>query len=166
MRYYNAGLQSKKAFSLIELLVVIGIIAVLTAIAVPNYFKYLAKAKQVEVAANLTALYTAEQIYFSENGEYSTNLNGEGGLNWQPAGYQEGKDKNFYYTYGFNSDGQENMTYFVGKAKAPKEALSQTFANKSGFVAAAVCDLLGKGVYDIWTVDENKNIKHLQDGLK
>jgi len=158
--------KSSKGFTLIELLIVIGIISILAAISIPNYFKYMAKAKQTEVLANLTSLYTAEQLYFAENSEYSTNLNGQEGLNWQPGGYQEGKEKNFYYTYGFIGDGQENVNFFIGKSKTPKENLNQTFANKNGFIAAAACDLTGKGKYDIWTIDENKNIKHIQDGLK
>ena len=80
--------------------------------------------------------------------------------------YQEGKEKNFFYTYGFIGDGQENVNFFIGKSKAAKENLNQTFASKNGFIAAAACDLTGKGKFDIWTIDESKNIKHIQDGLK
>src|SRR3989304_2881979 len=96
------------AFTLIELMIVVVIIAFLAALAVPHYFEYQAKARQAEVAVNLASLHTAQQAYFAEHGQYSTVLWGEGGIGWKPEGYKGGgKLENFFYTYGFNVPGAQ-----------------------------------------------------------
>jgi len=76
----------KKAFSLIELMVVIAIIAILASVSIPNYFKYLTKAKQAEVMSNLVSLHTAQQLYYAENDKFTDKLQGEDSLDWQPGG--------------------------------------------------------------------------------
>ena len=54
--------MKQKGFTLIELMIVVAIVAFLAAISIPNYFRYLAKAQQTEVALNLAALHAAQQI--------------------------------------------------------------------------------------------------------
>ena len=60
-------IKSQKAFSLIELMIVVVIIGILSTVAVPQYQKFQAKAKQSEAKANLAALHTCEKIFF-QNG--------------------------------------------------------------------------------------------------
>jgi len=157
----------KKAFTLIELMVVVAIVALLASIAIPRYFKFHAKAKQVEAAMILSSLHTAQQIYWSENGRYSTNLNGPGGIGWKPAGYNgSGEKANFYYTYGFYFPGAiEGVHFFIGKLKTPPRKLGDCFAKKSKFVARAAGDLMGDDKCDLWSVDETRSIKHDQNGI-
>ncbi|MFH0898258.1 MAG: prepilin-type N-terminal cleavage/methylation domain-containing protein [bacterium] len=157
----------KKAFTLIELMIVVAIVAFLAAISVPQYFKYIARARQAEVAMNLASLHTAQQAYYAEHGQYNMILNGEGGIDWKPAGYKGGgKQENFYYTYGFNFPGaQEGIHYFTGKLVAPKEILGESYAKADGFLAKAAGDILGKGDPDIWQVDETRTIKNVHKGI-
>ena len=61
-----------KGFTLIELMIVVAIIGILAAIAIPNFIKFQARSKQSEAKANLHALFTAEKAYFSSNDTYST----------------------------------------------------------------------------------------------
>ena len=159
-------LIKKQGFTLIELMIVVVIISFLAVLAVPQLMRYKAKAYQAEVAINLASLHTAEQTYFAQHGEYTTVLFGENGLGWRPAGYQENGKSSFYYTYGFNCSGaQEGVHYFSGKLEAPKEALGNTQATKESFTAMAAGDVMGKGVIDVWQIDNNRNLQHTQNGV-
>lgn len=159
--------MKNQGFTIIELMIVVAIIAFLATVSVPKYFSYYAKAKQAEVTVNLASLYTAQQAYWAEHGTYSTVLNGEGGIGWKPEGYKGGgKQENFYYTYGFNSPGaKEGVNYFTGKLETSKDSLGNTVADQKGFTAAATGDVTGKGKIDLWQINENKEIKHIQNGI-
>lgn len=143
-------------FSLIELMVVIAIIAFLAMIAVPNFNRFIAKAKRAEAYMNLNALYAAQKAYWAEHGTYSDVLMGENGIGWKPEG-------NFYYTYGFI--GTQGKNNFVGKLATPATHLQVSKANQAGFIAVAAGDIDGDGTPDIVTVDENNNIVIVQDDL-
>ncbi|ADU97315.1 type IV pilin protein [Thermovibrio ammonificans] len=60
----------RKAFTLIELMVVVAIIAILAAIAIPQYKKFQLRAKTSEAKENLGAIRTAEEAYSAENDVY------------------------------------------------------------------------------------------------
>jgi type IV pilus assembly protein PilA len=63
------GLRKRNAgFTLIELMIVVAIIGVLVAIAVPSFLRYQLRAKRSEAYANLEAIATAETSYFAANG--------------------------------------------------------------------------------------------------
>jgi type IV pilus assembly protein PilA len=61
----------KRGFTLIELMIVVAIIGILAAIAIPNFIKFQARSKQSEAKVNLKAAYTAQKAYFSANDTYS-----------------------------------------------------------------------------------------------
>jgi|TARA_Y100000294_G_scaffold123262_1_gene114606 type IV pilus assembly protein PilA len=73
----------EKGFTLIELMIVVAIIGILAAIAIPNFMRYQAKAKQSEAKANLGAIYTSQVTYQAENDAYSAAL---ANLDWAAAG--------------------------------------------------------------------------------
>lgn len=60
----------RKGFTLIELLIVVAIIGVLAAIAVPNFLQAQIRAKVGRVLADHRALQTAETMYRLDNGTY------------------------------------------------------------------------------------------------
>jgi type IV pilus assembly protein PilA len=68
-----------KGFTLIELMIVVAIIGILAAIAIPNFIKFQARSKQSEAKANMKAMFTAEKAFFQEKDRYS-NLSGEVGF--------------------------------------------------------------------------------------
>ena len=57
-------------FTLIALMIVVAIIGILAAIAIPNFLRFQLKAKSSEGKTNLAAIRTAEESYFAEYGVY------------------------------------------------------------------------------------------------
>ena len=66
--------RMSKGFTLMELMVVIAIISILSALAVPSFLQLEARAKQAEVKTNLRALYVAEKAYYQEQSSYSPQV--------------------------------------------------------------------------------------------
>jgi len=63
--------RGEKGFTLIELLIVIAIIGILAAIAVPVYQAQTVKAKLTEVTNAMSSISTAGKVYYEENGGFS-----------------------------------------------------------------------------------------------
>ena len=61
-------LEQKKGFTLAELLIVVAIIAVLVAIAIPTFTNQLEKAREATDAANIRALYAEVMAEYLETG--------------------------------------------------------------------------------------------------
>ncbi len=155
----------KKGFSLIELMIVVAIIAILAAVAVPSFGRFVAKAKRAEAFVNLGSLYAAQKAYYAEHGTYSDQLLGKKGIGWKPEGYKGGgEQESFYYTYGF-ANGAEGSNYFTGKLNTSSSSLIASRADKTGFVITAAGDIMGNGKPDIITINENNTITIVQDAL-
>ena len=61
----------KKGFTLIELLIVVAIIGILAAIAVPNFLNAQIRAKVARVVSDMKALAVAEEQYRIDRGQYT-----------------------------------------------------------------------------------------------
>lgn len=157
--------MNKRAFTLIELMIVVAIIAFLSMVSVPTFTRFLAKAKRAEAYMNLSSIYAAEKAHWAEHGAYSDVLNGQNGVGWKPEGYKGGgTGENFYYTYGFGN-GSEGRNFFTGKLNTASSHLSNSAAGKDSFSVVAAGDILSNGKPDILMVDQNNNITIVQDAL-
>ena len=75
--------MKKRGFTLIELMIVVAIIGILAAIAIPDFLKFQAKARQSEAKTNLASIATSEIAYFAEHNNWGTTFNRIG---WAPQG--------------------------------------------------------------------------------
>ena len=67
--------RKSKAFTLIELLIVVAIIGILAAIAIPNFLNAQVRAKVASVKSELNSLNTALESYFVDNDAYPRDSN-------------------------------------------------------------------------------------------
>ena len=61
---------SKSGFTLLELLIVVIIVSILAAVALPQFGKVMEKSRAAEGVAILGAIRTAQLFYYEEHGEY------------------------------------------------------------------------------------------------
>lgn len=88
-------MTSQKGFSLIELMIVVAIIGILASIAIPNYQRFQAKARQSEARSQLAAVFTAEKAFLAEWNQYFGDL--------AEVGYVPEGD--LRYNVGFSANG-------------------------------------------------------------
>jgi prepilin-type N-terminal cleavage/methylation domain-containing protein len=67
-------MKNRKGFTLIELLIVVVIIGILAAIAIPKFANTKSKAYITAMKSDLRNMVTAEEAFFSDSSKYSTDL--------------------------------------------------------------------------------------------
>lgn len=96
MKRFYQSLKRQDGFTLVELMVVVAIIGLLSAVAIPNFKKYQAKSKMSEAKLHLSSIYTAETAFYSDYNMYHNCL--------AYMGYDPGPESgNRYYATGFNT---------------------------------------------------------------
>jgi prepilin-type N-terminal cleavage/methylation domain-containing protein len=78
MRSHRSEKKDVKGFTLIELLIVVAIIAILAAIAVPNFLEAQTRSKISRAKADLRTLATALESYYTDNNSYTFRDSGDG----------------------------------------------------------------------------------------
>jgi prepilin-type N-terminal cleavage/methylation domain-containing protein len=99
--------SNEQGFTLIELMIVVGIIGILVAIAAPNFSRYQSKARQTEAKIALAAIYGGEISFYSEYSAYISSFDA--------VGYAPEGDKRFYAT-GWNADNTATVQGFTGSS--------------------------------------------------
>ena len=66
--------NNKSGFSLVELMVVVAIIGILSTIAVPNFQRFQARAKQTNAKTELAGIFTAQKAFYVEYQSYTPDL--------------------------------------------------------------------------------------------
>jgi len=65
--------RTKAGFSLVELMIVVAIMAILAAIAIPSFMRFSMRAKTAEATMNIAAIRTCLESYRAENDTYTTS---------------------------------------------------------------------------------------------
>jgi len=162
-------MMQSKGFTLIELMIVVAIIGILAAIAIPNYLNYQMKAKTSEAKSNIGAIRTSEEAYVAEEDEFIvcqasprtaadldenkeawTDNGGFDTIGFSPSG-------DVYYTYGV-ADGS-GVTVPAGSGDLP--GANATADRNDGIVIIASGDLDGDGT--TYTFSSNNTNSDIQD---
>ena len=63
-------MQQLKAFTLVEIIIVVTLMGIMAAFAIPNFTKSVTSAYVKDAKTNLNVIYAAQRIYFNTNGSY------------------------------------------------------------------------------------------------
>jgi type IV pilus assembly protein PilA len=150
-------MKGDRGFTLIELMIVVAIIGILAAIAIPNFMTYQAKARQSEAKVNLGGMFTTATSYFAENNTFSTAT--ADALGYKPAGNSK------YDLYYGQNVAAGKVTPAAGGAAVPCNVVMATApvpagssAGATGFTAGAIGNIDSDSGCDEWSINDVRNL--------
>ena len=127
-------------------MIVVAIIGILAAIAIPNFMKFIVKTKRTEAKINLEAIYKAELSWYGEYDAFSNSFNT---IRWVPLG------KIYYYTFSVGSELFGLGQPVTGGLPAPPGA------NTTSFTACAWGNIDADATVDAWYINGQKELVNM-----
>ena len=144
-------LRKERGFSLVELMIVVAIMAILAAIAIPSFMRFSMKSKTSEATGNLSAIRTAQESYKAENdvylvcagtpGAWAAGAGASTPIAWAGGGIAS------FTLIGFEPDGNVRYQYAVAAGSVNPIA--------TAFSGSATGDLDEDGAAATLTVDKD-----------
>jgi type IV pilus assembly protein PilE len=139
--------MNKRGFTLIELLVVIGIVGILSAIAVTGYIGAVKKAARSEAYSNLSSLRLLEEQFYAENAVYTASAANVAAIQVLMPGFRPGT--NLSFAYAITANVQITGGGFTAAAPPTTAALTPCFvATATGIANSRVAG-------DVFAIDCN-----------
>jgi type IV pilus assembly protein PilA len=133
-------------FTLIELMIVVAIIGILAAVAIPNFMTYQAKARQSEAKVSLGAIFTSATAYFGAQDTYlATTFN--------TLGYARTGEGRYYLWWESDSIAGSSSGCTSNSAAPTGVAASGT-----GFTAGARGNIDADLTCDDWLINDLRNL--------
>jgi len=108
--------KTSNGFTLVEILIVVAIIGILAAVAVPAYFNHVLRTRQAEAYHNLLDIKAAQEMFYAQNNRYAPYSEGDSFLDLLSFDISDIT----YYSYLITSPGSTFTAVAEGKATMKK----------------------------------------------
>jgi type IV pilus assembly protein PilA len=154
--YEQRGGSSTLGMTLVELMIVVAIIGLLAVLAIPNFVRSQAKARQSEAKTNLAGIFAAQTSYYAERATVAASF---GETAWRPAGGSK---------YGYAMwESVEGDAGFHATARAVIAGCDEPHPGgaHANFTACAAGNVDNDPAADRWYINDDKILDAIHDDV-